>query len=276
MRKLMPLMVCVVGAAHAGTPPKVSELMRSLRYVWHFENDQWKYMGGSSRCHEIVAEIDELGIADTLAVELTFDTPHLAKGSRTLKELKDLCQHAVRAAALGTFAEAARAASRSADEVFPIKCLEFYDKAIAAGHAPTTRLPYEGLSFEDPTTGDAFVGTIEEARKKFCDAKAKKHLDEVAKQEAPYREVLKADKLQVALRHRDENLFGPGRKNIDAPAQLASARVWFRETWYKEKSCGNGASHPYHVERFEFDAGHKLVKQTTETFCGAPPKSAFR
>jgi hypothetical protein len=58
-------------------------------------------------------------------------------------------------------------------------CIEFYDKMIASGVSPSTRVP------EDNNRGILWKGTVQEIKEKWCDAGLKKVTDEIAAQHAP-------------------------------------------------------------------------------------------
>lgn len=281
--KKMLVIAGVLGAsqlATAGVPPALQHMLDYGRY---YEQDaktkEWKFNATSVSCEGDILEAKDAGVADDLKVDVAYDTPDFKAGKHTFKELQDYCEHARRSEAIyktvGWFKDGWND-SDSGD--IAAKCIEFYGQWTAEFKIPgTLKLPYEGISTTDPATGDPFVGTIEDGRKKFCDGHAKKFLAAKEKAEGPYRKVLKEDKLDVALHHAIEKvIYGPGKKELKTPAALAGAKVWFRETWYDDSPCNHGADKIHTLTRYEFDGAQKLVKDSGKNFCGPVPVSAYK
>ena len=103
-------------------------------------------------------------------------------------------------------------------------CIQAYDKMIASGVSPTTRVP------EGEVRGIMWKGTVQEIKENWCDAGLKKVSDDVTARHAPYKANLKADKLRLVI---DETHGGvtsyalPGGKYTDDAKKLAAAPVWF-------------------------------------------------
>jgi hypothetical protein len=280
---MKPLMVVLLLAApqvaHAGTPPSLKSFLDYGRYYsYDAAKKEWKFEGDASvSCDTSVKEATEAGVEDTLSVDVPFDTPDWKRGPHTFKELKDYCARAKKSEAVYKLMGWAKTATDDDQGDLAATCIKFYNQLTTEyGLVPDTKIPYEGVSIVDPATGNPYVGTIEGARKKFCDPKAKKYLDAIAAEEAPYRKVLQADKLAVAIGNISKAIYSAGRKELKTPADLAKSNLWFRVVSYNDQYCKHGADVKYVVYRYQFDAKQKLVKQTSENFCGNPPSSALR
>ncbi len=57
---------------------------------------------------------------------------------------------------------------------------------------------------------------------------------------------------------------------------MAASKLWFIHSWSEERSCRSNDAPVHTVRRFQYDAKHMLVSETSKEFCGKPPKSAFR
>lgn len=281
MKKTLVVLLGVGAAtvATAGVPPALKHF---IDYGQYFQQDEktkeWKFNASSVSCMTSVLEAQDAGVKDDFEVDVPYDTPDFKKGKRTFKELQSYCDHALKSEAVkkavGWF-QTGWNDNDSGD--LAAKCIQFNNELMAEFKIPgTLKLPYEGISETDPATGDPFVGTLEEGRKKFCDGHAKKFLEAKAKEEAPYRKVLKADKLDLALLHIDIVMVGPGKKVLKTPAAMLAANVWFRESEYPDSSCKNGADIVHNLVRYEFDSKQKLVKDSARRFCGPAPMSAYK
>jgi hypothetical protein len=154
-------------------------------------------------------------------------------------------------------------------------CIQAYDKMIASGVSPSTRVP------EDENRGVPWKGTVQEIKEKWCDAGLKKITDDVTARHAPYRANLKADKLRLVI---DETHGGvtsyalAGGKYTDDAKKLADAPVWFLDVGPPSNELqycpGGGKRHS--VRRYSFNAQHKLIGTMQKEYCGDPPASAYR
>lgn len=154
-------------------------------------------------------------------------------------------------------------------------CIQSYEKMIASGVAPTTRVP------EDEDRGVPWKGTVQEIKEKWCDAGLKKITDDVTARHAPYREHLKADKRRLVIDERHGGVTSyalPGGKYTSDAKQLAAARVWFLDIGppSNERQYCPGGGKRNSVRRYSFDAQHKLLGTTQKEYCGDPPPSAYR
>ena len=154
-------------------------------------------------------------------------------------------------------------------------CVESYDEMIASGVSPSTRVT-EGV-----VRGIPWKGTVQEIKEKWCDAGLKKVTGEIAAEHAPYRAHLKADKLRLVIDETHGGVMSyalPGGKYTDDAKLLAAARVWFLDVGAPSNElqyCLNGGKR-VSVQRYAFDAQHKLLGTTQKEYCGNPPASAYR
>jgi hypothetical protein len=139
-------------------------------------------------------------------------------------------------------------------------CIAAYDAAVKAGAAPTEVVAAFGLR-----------GTLLGLREQWCAPALAQLQASEERRAAPYRRVLRNDKLAIALRETAYVLLPSGARVT--PERLAAARVWFEDAT-PEQLCANGL--PVHtLWRFEFDADQRLVKQSHRAYCGHPPDAAW-
>ena len=154
-------------------------------------------------------------------------------------------------------------------------CIEWYDRMIASGVSPSTRVP------EGEVRGIPWKGTVQEIKEQWCDAGLKKNTDEIAARHAPYRAHLKADKLRLVIDEATGAVWSyalSGGKYTDDAKLLAAARVWFLDIGppSNERQYCPGGGKRHSVQRYTFDAQHKLLGTTQKEYCGNPPASAYR
>jgi len=165
---------------------------------------------------------------------------------------------------------------KDGDKIFPMEfvyCKDSYDKLIASGVSPSTRVP-AGNSAD-------LNGTLVEAKEKWCVAPEKSvNADWDAKQ-APYKAVLKADKLRLAINQNSRVIYSyalAGGKYTDDPNALAAAKIWFLNVGAPSNEpqyCVGGGKRSS-VRRYTFDTAHKLLSTTEKQYCGDPPASAYQ
>ena len=154
-------------------------------------------------------------------------------------------------------------------------CIKSYDKMIASGVSPSTRVP------EGEVRGILWKGTVQEIKEGWCDAGLKKNTDEITARLAPYRAHLKADKLRLVIDEMNGKVWSyalPGGKYTSDAKLLAAARVWFLDVGAPSNElqyCLNGGKR-ISVQRYTFDADHKHLGTTQKEYCGNPPPSAYR
>lgn len=160
-------------------------------------------------------------------------------------------------------------------------CIQSYDKMIASGVSPSTRVPEQVMEASGKFPRIEWKGTVKEIKDNWCEAGGKKISEDVAAKHAPYKAVLKADKLRLVI---DETHGGissyalAGGKYTSDPQLLAAARVWFLDigrATNDTRICVNGGKLSK-VRRYSFDANHKLLGTTEKEYCGNPPPSAYR
>lgn len=117
-----------------------------------------------------------------------------------------------------------------------------------------------------------WTGPVSETRQ-FCDQARKVGDTLKEKLEAPFRKVLKNDKLTLALEMRKEGYYlAASGGSINDPRALAAHDVWFEE--WDHGACSNGKV--IQMIRHQFGKDQKLLKTTSHEYCGDPPKSAYR
>lgn len=160
-------------------------------------------------------------------------------------------------------------------------CIQSYEKMIASGVSPSTRVPEKVIPASAGFPEIRWKGTVQEIKERWCDAGQKKITGDVAARHAPYKAVLKADKLRLVI---DETHGGvssyalAGGKYTSDAKLLAAARVWFLDIGppsNESQYCLNGGKRNS-VRRYTFDAQHKLLSTTQKAYCGEPPASAYR
>ncbi len=169
-----------------------------------------------------------------------------------------------------------RSSVEDGDKIFPMEfvyCLDKYEKLIASGVSPSTRVEkYAELVWN---------GTLAEIKEKYCVAPEKKVNDEWDAKQAPYKAALKADKLRLVINQNSRVIYSyalAGGKYTDDAKALAAARVWFLNigtSTAETRVCLNGGK-LNSVRRYSFDVNHKLIGTTEKEFCGTPPASAYR
>lgn len=154
-------------------------------------------------------------------------------------------------------------------------CLQAYDKLIASGVSPSTRVK------EDRDRGVLWTGTLQEIKGKWCEAGLKKTSDDVAKRHAPYRAALKGDKLRLVIDETHGHVRSyalPGGQYTEDAKKLAAASTWFLDVGApsnERQYCPGGGKRKF-VRRYTFDGQHKLLGTTQKEYCGDPPASAYR
>ena len=161
-------------------------------------------------------------------------------------------------------------------------CIAAYDKMIASGVSPSTRVPEStiaGTGPDDPPI--VWSGTVQELKEKWCEAGLKKTSDDVAKRHAPYKAALKNDKLRLVIDETHGHVSSyalPGGQYTDDAKKLAAASTWFLDVGApsnERQYCPSGGKRKF-VRKYTFDAQQKLTGTTQKEFCGDPPASAYR
>lgn len=161
-------------------------------------------------------------------------------------------------------------------------CLQSYDKMIASGVSPSTRVPEESRSGARPNDPPiVWAGPVQEIKEKWCEAGGKKINADVASRHAPYRAALKNDKLRLVIDethgHVKSYALAGGRYTSDAK-QLAAAAAWFLDVGpatNERQNCPQGGKRNT-VRRHAFDGQHNLTGTTSKEYCGSVPSSAYQ
>ena len=161
-------------------------------------------------------------------------------------------------------------------------CIQNYEKMIASGVSPSTRVPDEDMpNYRNNAPPIRWTGTVQEIKEKWCDAGLKKTAGDVAARHAPYKAVLKNDKLRLVIDethgHVMRYALAGGQYTGDAQ-KLAAASVWFLDVGApsnERQNCPTGGKRKI-VRKYTFDAQHKLLNTSSKEYCGDPPASAYR
>jgi hypothetical protein len=161
-------------------------------------------------------------------------------------------------------------------------CIQTYDKMIASGVLPSTRVPEEtipGVRPKDPPI--VWSGTVQELKERWCEAGLKQQAGEVAGRHAPYKAALKNDKLRLVIDETHGHVMRyalPGGQYTDDAKKLASAPAWFLDVGApsnERQNCPSGGKRNI-VRKYTFDAQHKLTNTSSKEYCGNPPPSAYQ
>ena len=161
------------------------------------------------------------------------------------------------------------------------RCIEYYDKMIASGISPSTQVPEYVMEASYNFPRIHWKGTIKEIKENWCDAGKKKLTGAIDSEHAPYKAVLKADKLRLVINEKTGHVYRyalAGGKYTGDAKLLAAARVWFLDIGApsnESQYCVNGGKR-VSVRRYSFDAQHNLLGTTEKAYCGNPPASAYR
>lgn len=282
------VIVAWASVAGAGTPPTIEKFLKDQSHIYSHDGGEWKYATSPWKpdheehgCQTLLDAAKKDGVASTLVVDVPFDTPDWKAGKHSIADLQAYCDHQKKSSAVSLLAGYLSGVGTDADDA--VRCIDNWDYSVTEGVTKLVdpdkiQLPYEGIGsfLVDKATGNPFKGTLNEARKKYCDAYAKEALEARAKEEGPYRKVLKAGKLQVYLEQKNRRLYGAGKKEMTTAAQMAQSNVWFRLSSYEDQGCNGGSDHKYFVRRWQFDAKQEVAKDTGKDFCGEPPASAYK
>ena len=161
-------------------------------------------------------------------------------------------------------------------------CTQAYEKMIASGVAPTSRVPDEKVSGKRHGDPDIhWTGTVQQIKESWCDAGLKKLTGDIHSRHASYRANLKGDKLGLVINETHGHVRSyalPGGQYTDDAKKLAAAPVWFLDLGApsnERQNCPSGGKRKF-VRRYSFDAQHKLLGTTQKEYCGDPPASAYR
>lgn len=155
-------------------------------------------------------------------------------------------------------------------------CRAGVDKAIAGGASPAAVLDVYGTRVE---LGKARAQLCDTLAAKIAEHQAAKEARKAAELEAklaPYRKVLKGDKMKTFASYEmwssDMEVLGKGGYQLVKPADFAKASKWFR--W---SASEDNRGRPIWEMEIHVFRGHKLVKTQQKRGRGTePPNKAFR
>lgn len=268
----------------------MENLARSIDQTWYKATDgTWavKESGqdgfNAAPCAKHLRALAEAGVPETATIELAHDTPDFTKGKHTLTEIRTTCAHIER---VGRVAEFQRWAILSigeyphiADGSFALEffqsCTAAYAQLIKGGIPPTEKVLTVQITGPDQKPL-VVAGAVEELRKKWCDPGMAKAKELRSKREAPYRRVLKGDKLKLAIEHG--SLILPGGLRTDDPAKLVLATVWFSDvqTFIEDREICKSGGTVHVVHRYQFNSEQILAASSEKTYCGSVPTSAYK
>lgn len=296
MNKLAALLISVLAASSVDAEPLqmndpnysvLVEVSTSIDSAWYRDGGAGAWLVaddagdlGGAKCTKALAAAAKAGVPGSRKIPLQNDNPELMRGEHSLDDLRPVCANIERLAKIHMWEKwsigAARGHSRGSNDARQFaRCRETYDEMLKAGIAKTAKVQEREILAEDETKLK-WAGTVGELHKKYCVDPGKQAAGATADREAPYRKVLKADKLSMALTTGQFYVVGGGL--VSAPGKLAAAKVWFSDTQSANsdrKTC-NGGQEIHTLVRYQFDAAHKLVKTTDSLHCGMPPAKAFK
>lgn len=279
MKAVLALCVCASLSAHADPNDQLKSLGDHLNTAWIQKGGVWWLADQGENdmkpppCQRLVDELVKANTPDTATFSLQRDIKDFKAGTHTFAEAKASCVQVAYVSKVKAFTDEVFLAINFRDMEFAKRCVDRYDEVIKAGVKPTEIVPTSMVAVRGGPDVE-FSGSIENVRTKFCDPLYKKVADDKAKREAPYRAVLKGDKLDAALSGRFWML--PGKvEGANSPKLLAANNVWFYEMEPSDGSCASGKT--IILYRWQFDQKtSKFLKATEKQFCGMPPASAYR
>ncbi|HLL20666.1 MAG TPA: hypothetical protein VK427_00965 [Kofleriaceae bacterium] len=286
MKAITALIALSTLATTTHADDKTDQLLRDLgsqmNQAWYQddETNAWLLADTASNafkpapCSDTLMKLRNGGAPANLTIELRDDSRDLKKGVHALPAVRRACdaiEYAGKIKEVERWLTMAAESDSINNRAAFANCLESYAEATAAGVKPTERVPQRRVRIGQDLV--MWSGTLEELKIKYCDAGMEKIKAELGKREAPYRKVLKADKLALALGFNATALYVlPGGDKSMNPKKLAASRVWFDSTSApsnEAQSCSDGRRRVL-VRKYVFDARHKLVKTTQKESCGEP------
>jgi hypothetical protein len=256
------------------------QLGEALTGAWSKDEatKSWQVSGaafelGKARCEAPLVELTKMGAPGSSKVKVGTAGPDLAAGEHTLDDARAACGRIVRAGYIRDWEHWAIFAMQDAPKIgkgyvnlqYFENCIAGYDKMLSKGITKDTKVTAQQIQDQK------WEGTVEELRKKYCDAGLKAAKAEQDKKDAPYKKAMTGEKLQMALTYR--GVWLAGGQVTDEPAAMAKANVWFVDT-EPPALCKTGAQQ-HVLKRFEF-AGDKLAKTTDINTCGSPRAKDFK
>lgn len=237
---------------------------------------------GKATCQVEIEKLAELGALGSAKVKLWNDTAELSKGEHTLDDMLPICERIVAFGKTKAFQKQLENAFYEYPKVSPKtpynekhfeNCLTEYKAMMKAGVPPTYKIPEQMIA---DASGNMvkFGGTVEELRKKWCDDGLKNAKAERERRDAPYKKVLKGDKLALALSWRA--LYLPGGKLTEDPVAMSKSNVLFTDGYPGLVCLKKGVPEVHEITRYTFDASGKMTGNNTTKHCGFPGASGFK
>lgn len=263
--------------------------MGNIGLYQHSESKSWLVADGGfadikgAKCMKTLDDLAAAGVPDSRTIEVRYDAPDFRRGVRTLAEVRKACtlvEH------LGKIKEFERWAISAKEDVIAghshmaamlvlKRCVDAYEEIIKAGIAPTDRVPERNIS------SGLWSGAVEEIHQKWCNAPMSQAKANTEGSEAPYRKVLRNDKLKMVINsppgHVRTYAVPGGEYSTDAN-KLAAASVWFDNASAPSNEiqvCRDGTKRIF-LRRYTFDAQHNLRNNTSQEYCGGIPASGYR
>ena len=156
----------------------VSDLTDDIGWYQITETKAWAVKDGATlglkgaRCMATLDKLRAAGVPDTTIANVRYDAPEFRRGPHTLAEIRTSCAHLETLGKIKYFERWAKFAMEDTpnlskgnyDVSYFKNCLQAYDEIVKAGVSPTERVP------DDVIKGAPWSGSIEELRKKWCDA----------------------------------------------------------------------------------------------------------
>ncbi len=267
--------------ARRGALYQISDHMRSM---WTRDDPKgpWKISDGASDgsgkavCKELIANAEKAGVTDADMIEMAKAGPDWIEGPVSLGDMKLVCNRMQRMIDIkqwerwAVFSLQELSKKGGGDIKFYENCLQNYDAMLKKGVAADSQVIPDKANDANGVAVE-WSGTVKDLNQKYCVAGLKKAKEEQSKRDAPYKKVMKGEKLETALTYR--GVFLAGGSVTEDPAVMAKAAVWFIDTEPQEW-CAN-AMQKHVVHRYEF-AGDKLAKSTNIETCGVPRANTFK
>lgn len=270
--------LAATSVAHADEPDELlSNLETQVQRAWYRDEETraWKLSDDATNgfaaapCTQTLAKLRNLNVRASRTIELTEESRDLRAGKHALPAVKKACDGIEYA---GKVKEVERwillaAESDGISNRGPVgHCIASFDEALKLGIKATDKVPERRVRIGNDLV--MWSGTIGDLKAKHCDAALVKIKKELAKVEGPYRKMLKADKLALALGFNVTAVYRlpDGDRSMD-PAKLAAAKVWYGTR--TGGLCADGRQQ-VDVTKYVFDAKHAITSETTKAYCGEP------
>jgi hypothetical protein len=223
-----------------------------------------------ARCMEALNALRAAGVPATRTIEVQWESPEFKPGVHSLAEIRTSCEHAEKVGRIRAFEKWAILAMQAGSNVrsgssYYKLCVQTYNDIVKAGVSPGDKVP------ERMIAGVSWSGTIEDLRKKWCDAGIAQATSQNAAHEAPFREAMAGDKLRIALKYG--SVFLPGGAGTANAQKMAAASLWFLDL-SPPRHCANGLQ-VHTIRRYHFTGDH-LAGTSEKDYCGRAPASAFQ